>query len=72
MTGAVRVTRSMSPAARRIRRCPSLAKAWWSAVVLAHMAADESCGRLWSCQCGACRTARREGALGGDEPNKNE
>lgn len=52
--------------AKRIRRSPSLAGAWWSATVLQHMAADDACGREWSCCCGACRAAVETGRFGRD------
>lgn len=34
--------------------------AWYATTVDAHRAADDACGRQWSCACGACRAARQE------------
>ena len=32
--------------------------AWYADTAEVHKAADERCGRGWTCGCGACRTAR--------------
>jgi hypothetical protein len=54
------VKRSICAEAKKIRRSPSMARAWWSATALSHMAADETCERAWSCTCGACCAAREK------------
>lgn len=59
------VKRSTSPVARMIRRSPTLAKAWWSAAVVAHSDADDASGRPWQCACGPCRAARESGRFNG-------
>jgi hypothetical protein len=66
-TPGVVVKRSKSRAAKYIRRSPSRRTAWWSATALNHMAADETCGRKWQCQCGACRAARESIGAGYDD-----
>jgi len=35
---------------------------WWYATAVKHSAADDACGREWSCMCGPCREGR--GVLG--------
>ena len=40
--------------------CTAEPRPWYADTVEAHKAADERCGRAWTCACGACRTARAE------------
>lgn len=41
-----------------IKRSAFFLETDWAKPALDHIAADKSCGRAWSCECGACRHAR--------------
>src|ERR1700737_4385505 len=53
-TYAPRVERADCAEAKRARRLPNMANDWWSATAFLHTAADDSCGRAWSCSWRSC------------------
>lgn len=55
------MSKKRSAMAKRITQSPSVRRTWWSAAALAHIEADEACGRSWQYACGACLAGRLSG-----------
>lgn len=45
----------------RLGECSCTIPSWWTQAAKAHADADRTSGRVWSCACGPCAAARRNG-----------